>query len=467
MINETNFTSDAVIRRGYDLYDAWESEALSSRIIVYIAERAAQALKRRRSRAASAEALACLFALDLRQKEKYGNILWRILFFRSRRRELGAISLLRSAFGFPASEEDVRGLIEMEIMRQNAQLDDDFAEESDEDEGGGRNNEKSEAEAEQSGREQAAEENTEELADAEEAEQSAEKMDETVSEEEMAEEATEERDERAKTDEPTEEAEEASQDGEEVDREQDEKLNEENNGPDGESEPGIDTKKEAATYNDAIDSTPLYANQVSEGAATEPISFIDEVIMDNMVKGKDDFVTHNPLGDVRPEREAQGATDAAAAQDELTSRSDKNDYLYDEMVQNEKDGATGSTDKEVRPEEKSEAKPEEKPDIKGDTAQSEQKSEELRDPKDLEITAAEENEMRGDLNGDFTDEEVLAFKQALSEVAREHMEVASEAYLREQLSVDGTDIGIDTPTETIENKNTPSIQQQSTVSNKK
>ena len=72
------YTGDAVIARGYAVYDEWEAKRLSSRGIVACVKSAVFAIEQKKTKAASIEALACLFALDMRIKEKYSTLLHRL-----------------------------------------------------------------------------------------------------------------------------------------------------------------------------------------------------------------------------------------------------------------------------------------------------------------------------------------------------------------------------------------------------
>jgi hypothetical protein len=211
--------------------------------------------------------------------------------------------------------------------------------------------------------------------------------------------------------------------------------NVENNGLDERSEPSEHKTAEDAAYNaaynDTVDSPPLYEGQSRN--ATEAISFIDEVIMDNMVKGKEDIIGHNPLQDVGKESEMHGDTDQAMQQGEETKNSGKDAYLYDQEVM---DART----EDVKP---TEAAPETKTEAAKPTPQNQQtvnqnaeapavdqtaesiKSEfkNLRVPLQVEITLDEENEMRRGINDQMTEEAIL-----------EHIRLQTDAW-REQISI--------------------------------
>ena len=72
MKKETNtmhggkYTSDAIIKRGYDIYDEWVSKKLSSRRIVKAVESTISAAKESQTNSVKTEALSYLFALDTR-----------------------------------------------------------------------------------------------------------------------------------------------------------------------------------------------------------------------------------------------------------------------------------------------------------------------------------------------------------------------------------------------------------------
>ena len=101
------YTGDAVIARGYAAYDEWRAKKLSSRNIVTCVMRAVSAIEQKKAKTASIEALACLFALDMRIKEKYSTLLHRLFLYFPWRREARALRLLKGAFHISDNIKDV------------------------------------------------------------------------------------------------------------------------------------------------------------------------------------------------------------------------------------------------------------------------------------------------------------------------------------------------------------------------
>ena len=331
-----DYTGDSVINHGYKIYDGWKAKRLSSRKIVAFAERAVFNIEQNRSKAASIDALSCLFALDLRVTEKYDTFGKCLLHYFSWRRENGALKRLKVSFHI-SNDEDIRTAIEVELQRLRENIENEESEDGDDETHGGKRNGKSEEEAvaaEENAQEQAPEENAEEITDAEESKEASEEKVEYISEETTTDEPLKESEEKQQNDElPQEEAEIPEQEEkEQVVQEEQSEIKEENNGPDEVSEPSTDKKEEAKAYNDAVDSPPLYEETVSERAADKKTSFIDEMIIDNMVKGDKSIVGYQRIDEAERNKKADIPQDTVASQNEKNKSTDKNAYLYDKMI---------------------------------------------------------------------------------------------------------------------------------------
>ena len=165
---QKGYTADAVIARGYAVFDEWEEKNFSSRKIVDAIEHAIFAMKQNRTKLAGMEALSCLFALDLRVNKKYDTFLQRLFLYFSWRRETRAMMRLRSVFHFSIDETDIRTVIEVELQRLREKLDGEESDDGDDETHGGKRNGKTEEEevaAEEKGQEQAPEEKAEEVKD--------------------------------------------------------------------------------------------------------------------------------------------------------------------------------------------------------------------------------------------------------------------------------------------------------------
>ena len=68
------FDANAVIERGYAIYDEWSNHKLSSRKIVSYVERNVALVSSKKTNNAYIEALSTLFALEMRVKERYNSL---------------------------------------------------------------------------------------------------------------------------------------------------------------------------------------------------------------------------------------------------------------------------------------------------------------------------------------------------------------------------------------------------------
>ncbi|MBO5883305.1 MAG: hypothetical protein J6Q78_02740, partial [Clostridia bacterium] len=334
-----DYTGDSVINRGYKIYDEWKAKRLSSRKIVASVERAVFTVEQNKSKAAIIDALSCLFALDLRVTEKYDTFWKCLVHYFSWRSENGALKRLKVSFHI-SDDEDIRTAIEIELQRLGENIETDESEEGDDETRGGKRNGKSEEEtvaAEENAQEQALEENAEEMTDAEESKEVSEEKVADVSEETTTGEPINESEEKQQNDELSQEEAEIpeQEEKEQVVQEEQSELKEENNGPDEASEPSTDKKEEAKSYNDAVDSPPLYEETVSE-RKTEKTSFIDEMIIDNMVKGDKSIIGYQRIDEAERLKEADIPQDTVANQNEKNKSTDKDAYLYDKMVETDK-----------------------------------------------------------------------------------------------------------------------------------
>lgn len=428
-------TGDTVIDSGYAIYDEWNQKKLRSKQVVRFVEKVAYA--KNTDSPESYEALACLFALDMRINEKYNSLLRRVFLYFAWRREMRAFKLLKGILNIKKNE-DVRDLIEQKLR----QLRDGVESENDEDDdvgGGKRNGSPDEAEiTSEKGREEKTADNT--------VEDTVDREDGKEYSEEKAEEHTEE---TAEVQEDIEALQEDSKEtvqktGEQVNQEEYVEIKEENNGPDKGSEPSNDkvTEKatEAKTYNDAVDSPPLFEVRESKKQTdTSTVSFIDEVIMDNMIKGKEDIIGHNPLLDVKEAREANQNREAlsVALQDGKSGEADKDTFLYDETETSE----NKDVEWQVRGTET----------VNGNNAHGDN----VREPIQVDMTADHENEMRRSISESMSEEAIKAFYNQQAEA------------MREQLNIASAKAGIDVPVEIIGKPESATIERPKTVPSRK
>lgn len=488
------YTGKSVIERGYEIYDKWTVNGFSSRKVVNFIDHAVFVSQSKKTPSACVEALSCLFALDLRIKKKY-NTLFRCLFlYFSWRRETNALKRNKNALHI-VENTDIRTAIEIELQRLREKLEGEESDDGDDETRGGKRNGKAQEEAtaaEQKENEQASEEKTENLAD-------------EKSEEGTTEEKTEESPEQTSEDEPAKAGEEKQQsddlspeeseamagdEAESIDREEPNESKEERNGSEETAEPSIDKPKEIGAYNDAVDSPPLYESPKDQKSVADKTSFIDEVIIDNMIKGKEDFIHHDPLQEVSADHNAPQNVDAVMENSENVDRSGKDAYLYDEMMANERDTTVQETEKtaetksesqtKLTPKTESVSQQEATPKTENVFQQglmqntesigsTKQESDKLRVPLQVDITLDQENNMRRELSSNMTSEEVQAFHDSLIEMAREQLdilEVQAKA-MREQLKISSADLGMDAPVEVRGKTETAPIRQPSVAPNRK
>ena len=356
---------------------------------------------------------------------------------------------MKTELNIPLGEADIRNLIAFEIEKLAEKLEDGWDEDGDDETHGGKRNGKAEEEVAAKEKEaEAPEEKTEaeEVADKEEKEKDSEEIEEMPIEETPQEEAQEEIGEKNGTAEPQQEEAEitASEEKEEFTQEKNENLKEENNVSDDESEPSIDEKnkkEEEKNYNDTVDSPPLYEESVRKHK-TEKISVIDEMVIDNMVKGDKNIIGYQRIDEAERNNQADIREDAAASQNEENKSTDKDAYLYDKMIASDKGEAqqTLNPDPTKQPEKVSETKTEQpkEPIQNNDNVQSgEQEFKPQSEMLKTDLNESLENQVIKELGNTMSDESREAYAQMQMEMARE------------KLSIAYAELGIDEPAEII------------------
>ena len=435
MINDhvrNKYTADATLARGYTIYDEWIAKRYTSRKIVSYVELAAANAKQNKGIAASMEALACLFALDIRIKEKYNTILQCILSCFSWRRETRAFKLLKGSFNISDSYIDLRIAIEIELQKLREKLERGDVDDEDDTIRGGKRNGKAEEEpvvGEAKAQDQATNEKNEDVSKIEEtresAEEKTEKNPDAIQSEEQAEKITAQQNAEEA---PSKDAQIAVQEDKEQAKEEVQEIKEENNSSVEKSDTSTDKSKETKTYNDAIDSPPLYEQSVDDKSQRDTKSFVDEVIIDNIVKGKEDAVRHNPLEDAKQIRETNCIENAVTQNREENKISDKNAYLYDKMVTSDKGAAKITEMKSTQVGASAQ---------NINTAEKVQGAEDLRVPLQVDITLDQENEMRREISNSMSAEAIQAIYESQASA------------MREQLMIASAELGMDAPVEII------------------
>ena len=423
------YTTDDVIKRGYAIYDEWRAGKLSSRQIVTYVESAVSKISVNKTKAASIEALACLFALDKRIKEKYISFFRKLFSYLAWKREKRALKLLKSALNLSDKNKDVRALIETELMKLDEMPDAEGVDGEDDEVSGGKRNSKAETEteaAEERMQEQTKDESRKENSENKDLAEPSEENTEQITRQESTEKKIENPGEKNSTTEIKEKNELSSApkdekkqktEREQVKIEERSEIKKENNGTDKKAEPLKDKITESATQTETLTPPSQFNDPTRIDPVNEKIHFIDEVIIDNMVKGKEDFVRHNPLNDLR-----QGGENSAANFNETSISADKNAHLYDKMMNSD---TAQQTDKApvVNPEQPS--------------AEKNGAGEVVREPLKIDVTLSSENEMRREISNNMSEEAIKAIYNRQAEI------------MREQLSIASADLGIDAPVEII------------------
>ena len=446
-----NQYTDNVIKRGFEIYDEWIDKKYNSRKIRALSENSIKLFNKRKTMDALIDALAYLFALDMRIKEKYNSILRCLFSYFSWRKETRLLEFLKRTLNLPLGEKDIRNAIAIEIERLAEQLEDGWHEDGDDDTHGGKRNGKSDEEAtasEERGKEQAKEEKAEKSAKAEETEENSEEKTEEPSEkaddgELIKEDGEKQQDVEHLKEEFVKETQDAKdQKGEEK---QSESKEEKNIGAEEKSEPNKDKSNEVRSYNDAVDSPPIYesAKESKHVASENKTSIIDEFILNDIAGARENFTANNRANDVNSQDQAQRTEDAATIESVKDNSTDKDAYLHDKVQITE--NSPTSQNSEITVQEKNEIKQgdentaQEKNEIKQDTAQNnehtEPKKEEMRVPLQVDITAKQENDMRIELSLDMSTEVVEVIKATQSEYMSAQLAIMYEEAMRAKLNI--------------------------------
>lgn len=431
---------NAIIERGYYIYNGWKKNRWTSHMIVECVKHEFSLMNRNET-AEIVEALSHLFALELRIKARYRSLLLCLFRFSSWRCETRTFKSLKGNFSIYCSEA-LREAIESEIEELRSKRKKKIKALSEEDKDGGKKGEKSEEEVEADKvekEETASEERTEENTEVEEkeevAEEAVEETAEQTNEQTKTEQKTAENGEMLEVAEPSQaKSEEAprgerSQSAHEAHSEQ----KTENNGHYAQTAPITDAVKKSEITDHTIDIIPPNEPIQSEKKAEET-SFIDEVIMDNMVKGKDNYVNHNPLADVgHTDREIKDSMQALENTLQTLMDSKKEDFLYDEMIENNITSPTQDTEKSPSPQQTEE------------TPQSNETPKNMENAKDvgfhesLDILNGADNKTRMDYSFNLSSDEVQTLHDKMVENMREKLNITySELGIKEEVDIIGS-----------------------------
>lgn len=445
------YKCESVIERGYTIYDEWNQKKLKSKQVVRFVENATDLEYTGSTKKSYYEALSCLFALDMRINEKYNSFWRRVFLYFSWRREINTLNRFKKILHI-ADGTDIRDAIVIAIEKLAEKLEDERNEDGDDDTHSGKRNEKAEEEAatEENGIEDSPEEKNEaeELADKEEKEKDSEQIEEEPIENAQQEEAKEDISEKEETAEIQQEEAEvtATDEKEALVQKKDGNLKAENNVSDYKSESitdktdKIDKKEEDKAYNDAVDSPPLYEKNVSDRTA-EKNSFIDEMIIDNMVKGDKDAMGYTSVEGLKQNKEADLPQNTVVSQNEENKSTEKDAHLYDKTLANGKGetqqlGKTESTHQTEKTSEIKTEQPKEEIQKNYNVNSNKQESKPLSEMlKSDNLNVDLDNSIANALNDYMSLESKMALIRMQEDMFREHISITLE-----ELGMDTSDV---------------------------
>ena len=452
MMHQTEYSGNSVIDRGYAIYDEWVERKATSKMIAASVESAIRAMHKNKTMSKCAEALAYLFALDMRIKERYNTLLKRIFLYFSLRRERLALNMLKNALNIPNGTFDIRSAIEVELQRLREKIENGELDEGDDDVRGGKNTGRKEEKTERTDEKQQEapeENNAKESSDAEKTEEASEEKIEEAKEEAQPEKQIEEKtDEKEAQKEPqTEENSIEDQEKEETKQEeykeaQETEIKEENNGPDKKTEPSNNKTNDTSSYIDSVDFSPFDNGQVSSTPAAQP-SFIEESMVYNIIRGNENIIFDNPFNSSEPSAEDGKRDDAPTEKNEDTRanemdsnmRDEKDSRMQDEKAPNSHDETLKPASKETsRSTENTDGAKAEQPEeqtAKNDTAPNVNETEDLRVPLQVDIDAEIHNAVAKSLNETMSLESKLSYIEMQKELMREHIRVVCEEFNNE------------------------------------
>ncbi len=412
MREEFDFShGDAVIERGYAIYEEWKTKNISSRKIVKSVEGAVSLMNGDETGRVSAEALSYLFALEMRVKERYKGVMQRLFKYFSWRRETGALKRLKVNFNI-SDNADIRDAIEVALKNIRERIKAKDFEAADKGSRGGKNNEMSDKEIENKISEDSPEkenDRAEEHSADERSKEKTESKNEQYAQTDANEKIGEEKqfDNTTRTDTQKGDNTPARERISQSDKKETNNLRNENNGANIFFEPSRNTTKENKTYNAAEDFPP--PPDFFESEKPQKLSFIDEVIIDNMIKGESDIIGHNPLEDVRSEPSENINRESIIINADHSADKDRDAHLYDKVVL-EKNGILQVDFKE---------------------------NEDVRFSIQVDTdTQSIDNIVRGEITGSFSEKDILERK------------AFQEAEFRRQFSIDMQDMGKESKFET-------------------
>lgn len=447
-MQDEKYSGDAVINRGYDIYDEWQAKQSSSREIVSFVELAVAEAKQNNKNSACIEALSYLFALDMRIKEKYNSFWKRLFSYFSWRREAAALKRLKKLFRI-SNNIDVRTAIEIELKKLREKIEREAVEDGDDDVHGGKRNGKAEEEAvekDEKQQDEVAEENAEELSDDEKTEEASEQKTDEPAEQTPENEQAENAAEKPEAVQTAEEEPESVLIDEKELAEQIEgnEPEEENNGPDNEMEPSADKQQAEST-------TQKYANEIAHvheqrQSDAKAAHYVNENVTSNIAKGNESNGQYESVNDAAKDIAVYQDQNTATNQRDENKLSNRDIYFYDSKMDSSHTEAEKPTEKisnaeaeqakaeqtkaeQAKAQEKPQEQPKEQAQSNTDTQQIKDSFKELRVPIQVDITLEQENKMRGEISYNMPVEAILEQKRIQSDIVREQLDIALDEFI--------------------------------------
>ena len=425
-----DYNANSVIERGYEIFDEWNTKKTKSRTIVSTVEGLISRLRQKPNIRTSVEALAYVFALDTRIKERYGSFLKCLFSYFAWRRETRVYSLLKRTLRMP-NNLDVRTAIEVEIQKLQEKIEQNAIDEDEDGTRGGKTSGHGQEEKSSSKNDrqmEAAAEETPDSSEAEETLEDAEEIAEEIPEAEKNEPQKEEVKETAETKEASlKEEKTVTQDSKQQTKQEAQNTKNENNGSTASSEPSTDKDKqqEAKTYHQAEDyPLPAADDSPSNSEKDDGSSHIYDILMDELIKNSIEHLRDNtPDTAQRNNEDVRREPQTADGQKEKNDTSDKDAHLFDKerLENNEPDIDRMQSLLETD----------------GNTAQIKREFENMRVPLQVDMTVDTKNQIRRAINDIVTENMVKQIYQRQAE------------QMREQLTVASAQVGIDAPVEII------------------
>ncbi len=466
------YKSDDIISKGYAIYDEWLAKKLSSRKIVNSVNNAVSNVEKESTITARLSALSYLFALDVRVKERYNTILRCIFLYFSWRREVNALKSLNVTLNI-ANVDDIRTAIEIELQRLREKMDYEASDDGDDEVSGGKRNGRAEEDVVSNNQRQqnnTQNQKNEDISENESSEEYVEEKNDNVIEQNTTEEQLETVNEKKENIPDTREEKEPEVKSD-ADKSQETLIDQpskEDNGRQEMSEQNIDNIK--TDINNYINTNEEKISFEDSNNRTESIDVIDNAIIDNNSAENKKNVNSNSLIDIINDERTRDNQNTVSEQKQEDNSSEKNAYLYDNMLNNFKDGTEKnlenlsqpktdaaklqskeqlktSTKEQLKSNSKEQLKAKSKESLKTDSkgqtkthlkeqtkVQSRSKTDaqrikndfkNLRIPIKINLNNATENDVRSSVGENMTSESIEAIKNYQSDVMREQLSILS------------------------------------------